>query len=189
MKAKKILFAHSGGSQDGPGEGSFDLVASLKESFANEFEVHFPLIDEPDAPTYKMWKKLFANELKKIDLPAILIGHSLGGSMLLKYLSEEQPKISIAAIFLVSIPQWGEGGWEVDDFVLPENFASKLGSIGKVFLYQSDEDDIVPFEHMDFYKLAFPKAVVRVLNGKDHVFARGLPELVEDIRALSETIR
>ncbi len=42
---------------------------------------------------------MFALSPSKIAEPVILIGHSLGGSILLKYLSEEKPVILIAGLF------------------------------------------------------------------------------------------
>jgi predicted alpha/beta hydrolase family esterase len=185
IEHKKILFAHSSGGQGSPGEGSYDLVSYLKKELSGENEIHYPIIDDPDAPTYKMWKKLLSTEFKTINQPVILVGHSLGGSMLLKYLSEERPQITILALFLVSTPLWGKNGWDVEDFVLQENFESELRHINKVFLYHCKEDAIVPFEHLNFYKRAFPNSTVRVLNGTDHAFADGLPELVDDIRAIN----
>lgn len=181
---KQILFAHSGGGQGSPGEGSFDLVSYLKKKLSSEYDIHYPIINDPEAPTYKMWKKLFSTEFKKIKQPLILVGHSLGGSMLLKHLSEERPKITIKALFLVATPLWGRNGWDVEDFVLQENFEAGLKNKTQVYLYHSINDAIVPYKHLDFYKVAFPHSTVRVLNGTDHAFANGLPELVADIKAL-----
>lgn len=183
-KPYKIFFAHSGGGQSGPGEGSYDLVAYLRRVLSDDFEVHFPLIDDPEEPTYDMWQKMLSVELKAIEQPIILIGHSLGGSMLLKYLSEEKPNIEISAIFLIGTPLWASSGWNIDDYILKENFETELKAINKIFLYHSNEDAIVPFEHLDFYKRAFPEATVRVINGTDHAFAEGLPELVADIKSV-----
>src|SRR5690606_23113232 len=94
IKPKRILFAYSAGSQDGSGEGSFDLVSTLKTELSDEYNIQYPIIDDPDAPTYQAWKKLDSVFEKNME-PLILIGHSLGGSVLLKYLSEEEVDISI----------------------------------------------------------------------------------------------
>lgn len=182
---KQILFAHSGGKQGSPGQGSFDLASTLQTELSNEYDIHCPVIDDPEAPTYKMWKKLFNAEFRKITEPFILVGHSLGASMLLKYLSEENPKISFSGLFLLSTPLWGKNGWDVEDFVLRENFEARLKNITSVYLYHCKNDAVVPFNHLDFYKKAFPNSTVRVLNGSDHAFANGLPELVSDIKALT----
>lgn len=184
IKPKRILFTHSAGSQDGSGEGSFDLVSTLKTELSDEYNIQYPIIDDPDAPTYQAWKKLLDSVLEKNMEPLILIGHSLGGSVLLKYLSEEEVDISIAGLFLISIPLWGTEGWNVDEFVLPDNFEAKLGLSSNVYLYHSRGDETVPFEHLNFYKNAFPYATVRELEGKDHAFAGGLPELISDIKSI-----
>jgi len=132
-----------------------------------------------------MWKKLFQREFDRINTPLVLVRHSLGGSILLKYLSEEKPKIAVSALFLISTPLWGKYGWDVDDFVLPDNFENVAPGIKHIYLYHCKEDNIVPFSHLNFYKSAFPNAVVRILEGNDHAFVNGLPELVDDIKALN----
>ena len=179
---KEILFAHSGGGQGSSGEGSFDLVSWLRSELSKEYNIRYPIIDNPESPTYKMWKQLFTKEFKKISQSVILVGHSLGGSMLLKYLSEERPNISISALFLVSTPFWGKDGWDIEDFVLEQNFEATLNHINKVYLYHCKSDKIVPCQHLKFYKKAFPLSIVRILNGSDHAFSKGLPELVSDIK-------
>ncbi|MEO5909237.1 MAG: alpha/beta hydrolase [Pelobium sp.] len=184
QRSNQILFAHSGGEQGELGKGSFDLVSFIKQQLSNEYDIHYPIIDEPEAPTYKMWKKLFSKEFKRMKQPLILVGHSLGGTMLIKYLSEEKPKVSISAMCLISTPYWGKNGWDVEDFALVENFENELEEINNVFLYNCKEDTIVPFKHMNFYKRSFPNSIVRILNGTDHAFATGLPQLVSDIKAI-----
>jgi uncharacterized protein len=187
MECKKILFAHSAGEQGSKGEGSYDLVSYLQEELVNEYEISYPIIEVPESPTYKNWKNMLQKEFTAIEEPVILVGHSLGGSVLLKYLSEESPKILVLALFLVAAPHWGKDGWNVEDFVLNENFELKLNHIKHVFLYHCKEDEIVPFKHLSFYQKAFPNATVRLLNGTDHVFANGLPELVNDIKKLNHS--
>lgn len=130
-KPYSIFFAHSGGGQSVPGEGSYDLVAYLRRELSFDFEVHFPLIEDTEAPTYDMWQKMLSVELKAIEQPIILIGHSLGGSMLLKYLSEETPNIEIAAIFLIGTPLCASSGWNIVDYILKDNFETELRAISK----------------------------------------------------------
>jgi len=178
---KKIFFAHSAGPQYGKGKGSYDLVQYLESKLSGEFEILFPAIEKPAAPTYEKFKKMFASSLVKITEPVILIGHSLGGSTLLKYLSEEKPRISIAGLFLIATPYWQS---DMKEFQLRKNFQSFLKDIPAIFLYHSKNDSAVPFEHLTFYKKAFNTAFVRELPGKEHVFSKGIPQLVKDIRTL-----
>src|SRR5436190_16779609 len=178
---KKILFAHSAGPQYGSGKGSYDLVKYLNSKLAGEFKIVFPVIEKPDSPTYEKFKKMFASAFAEITGPVVLIGHSLGASTLLKYLSEERPGISSPGLFLVATPHWKSN---MKEFQLKEDFQASLKNIAAIFLYHSKNDTEVPFEHLEFYENAFTTAAVRKLPGKDHIFSKGLPELVSDIKSL-----
>ena len=178
-KKKKILFIHSAGPQYGKGKGSYDLVKYLKTKLADEFEILFPTIEKPNSPTYEKFKEMFASAFNDLSEPIILAGHSLGGSTLLKYLSEEKPDISITALFLVATPYWKSN---MKEFQLKENFQASLRDIPAIFLYHSKNDGEVPFEHLKFYETAFKTATVRELPGKEHRFSEGLSQLVSDIK-------
>jgi predicted alpha/beta hydrolase family esterase len=180
-KLKTILFAHSAGPQYGEGKGSYDLVKYLRSKLSGEFKILFPKIEKPGEPAYAKYKKMFASSFAKLNGPVILIGHSLGGSTLLKYLSEEKPDISILGLFLVSTPHWKS---DMKEFVLKEDFQNSLKDIPAVFLYHSKQDPDAPFESLKFYKAAFKSATVHELPGKEHTFPKGLPELVKDIKML-----
>lgn len=179
--AKQILFAHSGGAQNGPGQGSFDLVQQLRKDLGPSYHVRFPVIEDPEAPDYNMWKTMLDAEMQHTQQALILVGHSLGGSMLVKYLSEEKILSPLTSLHLVAAPMWGEPDWEMKEFMLKKNFSIHLPPLKKVFLYHSIKDKIVPFSHLALYKAAFPQAQTRELQGSDHVFDKGLKELTEDL--------
>lgn len=183
QKRAKILFAHSAGAQYGKGKGSYDLVHYLKSKLSTEFTVLYPIIPKPNFPTYEKYKEMFDEAFAKITGPLILIGHSLGGSVLLKYLSEDHPHISITALFLISVPHWKSN---MKEFELKKNFQKAIQNIPEIFLYHSKNDPVVPFDHLSFYKNAFGSATVRELPGREHVFSKGLPALVEDLRQLGK---
>jgi len=178
---KKILFAHSAGPQNGKGKGSYDLVQYLKSKLSDDFQILFPIIQKPEEPSYQQFKKMFASAFTKITEPVILIGHSLGGSTLLKYLSEEKPSVSVFALLLIATPHWGSN---MKEFQLKENFQNSLPDIPAIFLYHSKNDPEVPIENLEFYEKALKKATVRRVPGKEHIFSKGLPDLVSDIRSL-----
>jgi uncharacterized protein len=178
---KKILFAHSAGPQYAEGKGSYDLVKYLKSKLSDEFEILFPTIEKPNTPTYEKFKKMFVATFNGIAEPVILVGHSLGGSTLLKYLSEERHDISISGLFLVATPYWKSN---MKEFQLKENFQTSLKKIPSIFLYHSKNDTVVPFEHLKFYQTAFKAATVRELPGKEHRFSKGLSQLVSDIKSI-----
>lgn len=181
---KQILFAHSGGAQDGPGKGSYDFVKWLQKSLGTGYEITYPIIEDPEAPTYGMWKTMLDIEFSKLDEEIILIGHSLGGSTLLKYLSENESDVKIDGLFLVAAPYWGEKGWNVEEFKLKKDFSKSLPAIASVHLFHCTNDPFVPFEHLKLYQKKLPNAVIHELRGNFHSFADGLQELVETIKNL-----
>jgi predicted alpha/beta hydrolase family esterase len=184
LKKRKtqVLFAHSAGPQYGPGKGSYDLGRFLKSHLPKTFQFLFPTIEKPRAPTYVKYRDMYKKVFAKIKQPIILVGHSLGGSTLLKYLSEEKPDISVAGLFLVSTPHWKSN---MKEFELKDNFEASLKNINQVFLYHSKKDSEVPIDHLAFYEHAFKKATVRKIDGEEHLFSKGLPELISDIKSLA----
>jgi serine hydrolase len=181
VQKKQILFVHSAGPQ-GSGQGSSHLLAVLRQTLGSEYELRHPIMPEPDNPTYALWKKQLETDLSALDDDARLIGHSLGGSVLLKRLSEKKHEKHIAALFLVATPFWGSPGWQMNEFVLQDGFAAKLPRMTRVFLYHSRDDDVVPFAHLALYARALPQATVRELDGYKHMFKKRCRELLEYIK-------
>ncbi|REL24005.1 serine hydrolase family protein [Rhodohalobacter sp. SW132] len=184
---KQIFFAHSGGPQGRSGRGSYDFVQWLRNELGDGYQIYEPIIEEPDAPTYQMWKETVDREFPKLTNPVFLIGHSLGGSTLLKYLSEETCELQIAGLFLVAPPYWGKQGWQAEDFTLRHDFSKTLPAIPGIHLYHCLNDPVVPVDHADVYQKLIPTASIHKLNGNDHAFSDGLPVLAEHIKTTKYT--
>ncbi len=183
---RHILFIQGAGNKDKP-FGSGKLIAYLQKQLGSDYEVLAPDMPDPDHPRYLAWRDQIEQERGKLDADALLIGHSLGGSMLLKYLAEGTDPRPIAGLFLVSVPYWGKQDWELE-YAVPEDFASHLPSIRHLFLYHSRSDQEVPFSSLRRYQEKLPQATVRVLDGKDHSFTEGLPLLAQDIKRSSSRV-
>jgi uncharacterized protein len=181
---QQVLFVHSAGPQ-GPGEGSNSLVGALGKALGAGYDLRHPIMPDPDNPAYAPWKKRVENELAALDPDAFLVGHSLGGSVLLKCLSESKRTQPIAGMFLLATPFWGP---HMQEFALRENFGAGLPEIRRIFLYHSRDDDEVPFAHLGLYVRALPHATVRELEGHGHLFENGCRELVEDIRVTARSL-
>src|SRR5450631_1755347 len=104
-----------------------------------------------------------------------LVGHSFGGAMLLKYLSEETIKASVASLFLIAAPFVGaDENWRDNAFALEPDFAGKLSGLPQISLYHSRDDDIVPFAHLAVYARSLPQATVRKFRSRGHHFGNDL---------------
>lgn len=187
LAKKQVLFVHSGGDQ-GEHQGSSDLVAHLQQSLGNAYDVMYPQMPDPEQPVYEDWKDQLDYEFEVLNNEIILVGHSLGGSVLLKYLTEQTMKKTIAGLFMVAAPYWGLKNWRVNEYRLPKNFTTKLPRIPYIYLYHSQTDEVVPFAHGEQYARKLPGAVLHTYTGGDHLFSNGLPDLAEDIRKLPLSI-
>ena len=183
---KPILFIQGAGNKHKP-LGSGKLIASLQEQLGSDYHVLAPDMPDPDHPRYLAWRNQIAQELDKLDADVLLIGHSLGGSMLLKYLAEGPYQKPIAGMFLVAVPDFGKQDWE-REYAVPDDFASHLPPIRHLFLYHSRSDEEVPFASLGRYREHLPQATVRVLDGKQHAFTEGLPLLAQDIKRLEPRV-
>ena len=179
---KRVLLIHGGG--EGAYEEDRKLAASLQDALGAAYDVRCPKMPDEDRPVYEAWKERIAKELDAPEGEVILVGHSLGGSILLKYLSEEELEKPVAGLFLVATPYWGVEDWEVGEYALQEDFASKIPKEITVFLYHSHDDEVVPFEHAALYAEKLPRAVVREFDGRGHQFDDDLSEVARDIGRL-----
>src|SRR5690606_27850814 len=161
---KTVFFIHSAGSQ-GPGEGSSRFISILKKSLGAGYRIRHPVMPDPDNPDYAPWRDRIREELANAPRDAILMGHSLGGSVLLKYFSEEKCEVEYPGLFLVATPFWGLKGWEYDAFYLKKDFPAALPRFGKIFLYHTRDDDVVSHEHPLRYAQALPQALLREVDG------------------------
>src|SRR5215470_16485399 len=177
--AREVLFVHSAGPQ-GEHHGSDDFVRLLRAGLGDAYELRAPLMPAPDEPRYAAW----AAHLDAVAGGAtLLVGHSLGGSVLVKWLCETARRDALAGLFLVATPFWGT---DMPDWALRGDFAARLPPIARLFLYHSRDDDGVPFRHLARYARALPRATVRELDGYGHLFDRPFPELVADIEGSAQ---
>jgi uncharacterized protein len=182
---QQVLFIQGGGSGAYKEDGQ--LVASLRNALGEGFEVDYPKMPREADPDYRRWKPQIGTHLRATKEKLIVVGHSLGASFLLKYLSEENIEGTVAGIFLITTPYWGGDGWRYEGYeevVLPENFPSKLPVGTPIFLYHSRDDEIVPFAHLALYSQKLPHATIRVLSKRGHQLNNDLSELAADIESL-----
>ncbi len=179
---KNVLFIQGGG------EGAYDedakLADSLQTALGPEYQVLYPRMPNEDSPEDQAWMLQISKELASLDGNLLLVGHSAGGAVLLKYLLKENINKPIAGIFLISIPYWEPEDEEGEAYTLQEGFASKLPKGVPVFLYHSRGDEWVPFTHLARYAERIPQAIVREFDGRGHQFNNDLSEVAADIKSL-----
>ena len=178
-----ILFIQ-GGSK-GAYKADKKLALFLQDSLKGKYDINYPRMPDEDNPNYETYKAKINEELKKIQSKVVLVGHSLGGCFLLKYLSENKIDNDIAGMFFIATPFWGTGGWQYKGFTIDHDFASKLPAKPPVFFYHSTDDETVPFSHLALYAKKLPHAKIRKIAGRGHQLKNDLSEVVQDIMSLT----
>lgn len=184
MKPKQILFIQGGGN--GGYEADTVLVASLRTELGNDYKVHYPqmLPDETIEDFAPIWLKQIGKEIIAAKDEIILVGHSLGASMSLKYLSENKTPNNIKAIFLIAPPFWsGNEDW-VKPLKLKDDFADKLPKDIPTFFYQCKDDEVVPYKHFAIYKQHITWATFREIENGGHQLNNDLTLVANDIKAI-----
>jgi predicted alpha/beta hydrolase family esterase len=181
MKTPDILFIQGGG--EGAHKEDNELVSNLKNALDNAYKINYPKMPKEEDPQYQTWKEAFDKAIDKIEDGIILIGHSLGGFLLIRYLAEKKLSKNIIGMFFISTPFVGEGGWQFEDMAIKDDSYSKLPRV-PTFFYHSTNDETVPFSHLALYKKKIPHAVIQKIDGRGHQLDNNLSEVAEDIKSL-----
>lgn len=176
---KQILFIHGGG--DGGYEADARLADSLRLRLGDAYHVRYPKMpDDSTSPDFG-WGEKIGREIAAAGDELILAGHSLGASMLLKFLSENEIHARIKGIFLLATPFWsGDEDWQ-KGLTLQEDFAERLPRGVPIFLYYNDDDEEVPASHLAVYARKLPGAVIRKQARGGHQFDNDLAIVAQDI--------
>jgi hypothetical protein len=159
---------------------------TLAENFSDNFEVLSMKMPNTANAKFNEWKIMFNKLLPFLKDNVILLGHSLGGIFLAKYLSENKFPRKIKATFLVSTPYYEKDSeYTLGDFKLPKKLDKFQKQGGKIFLYHSKDDPVVPFVDLGKYGKALPEAKISVFKNRKHFDQTKFPELVKDIKDLN----
>lgn len=160
------------------------LVDSLRVGLGPAYQVHYPEMPDADDPKYAAWRDKIAQEAAALEGQVVLVGHSLGASLLLKWLSETPLARPVAGLFLLAPPYWDDPEWRIGEYVLREDFASTLPDGLPVFLSHCQDDEVVPFAHLALYEAHLPRATIRTQATGGHQFGNDLAQVAQDIRRL-----
>jgi predicted alpha/beta hydrolase family esterase len=184
----RVLFIQGGG------EGAHDkwdnkIVASLKRELGPDYAIRYPRMPHEADPKYGAWKAALKRQFDRLDDGAVLIGHSIGGTILIRTLADEPPTRTVAGIFLIAAPFVGNGGWQSEDIEPLADLGARLSEQTPIYLYHGRKDETAPFGHVHLYAQAIPQAIVRSLSGRDHQLNNDMSEVAADIRRLRPRLK
>jgi predicted alpha/beta hydrolase family esterase len=162
-----------------------DWKSKLGETLGEQYEVLAPRMPNGYNAKFVEWKIWFDKFVPFMQDHAILIGHSLGGIFLAKYLAEEAFPQPIRATFLIAAPYNATANESLADFNLPTSLDQFAQQSPRIFLYHSQDDPVVPFSDFKQYQTALPAAQARPFTDRQHFNQAEFPELAADIQALA----
>lgn len=159
--------------------------AFLDKHLGKEFKIIRPRMPLQDNAKYEEWKIHFERYFPQLKNNLILIGQSLGGIFLAKYLSEHTFPRKILSAYLVCPPY--------DDTIIKEELAggftlkSDLSLIEKncknLYLMFSKDDHVVPVSHAEKYRKKLKNAKIIIYDSKNgHFQIPEFPEIVKMIK-------
>ena len=178
----RFFFMH--GTGGGPQECWYPWLREYLEKKGHEvIASQFPT---PFKQTLETWMEVFQPHFAKFDAETVLIGRSIGVPFVLRLL--EKSPVKIKAAFLVAgfysdlnLPQFFD---VVNSFVnKPFDWQKIKSNSNKFFVYNSDNDPIVPLEKGE--ELAKKLSVkLNVVHGAEHIWFEEFPEILPDVEKL-----
>ena len=184
MHTKRQVLFVQGGGENVHADWDDKLVESLRSALGPNYDIRYPRMPDEDDPKYITWKAALEKELAALDDGAIIVGHSIGGTILINALAEQSPERKLGAIILVAAPFVGEGGWPSDDWTPQRGLGGKLPSGVSVFLFHGLADDTAPPTHAELHAQAIPQARLCLLPERDHQLNNDLGEIAAVIKSL-----
>ena len=159
----------------------------LQRSLGPSYAALSPRMPNSTNARYEEWKIYFDKIAQQaLEDDCILVGHSLGGIFLVKYLSENEIPVKVKATILVAAPHSDESTEDLTDFKLPEELPALFTKqAGSVTLFFGHDDPVIAPVEIENYRRALPEATIIVTDAPDH-FVRGeFPEILEVIQSTS----
>lgn len=163
--------------------GGRDWKDNLRDQLGNGFDVLTPPMPNKMNARYQEWRIWFGRILAHADERVVLIGHSLGGLFLAKYCSQERLAVTVDALMLVAAPYEDTEHESVGEFTIPSSLQPLAHTVGRIDIFHSEDDPVVPVRHADKYAAALPGATLHRFNDRGHLKQASLPELEQLLRS------
>jgi len=171
---KQVIFIHGG------------ITFKKMEDFYKYLritEITDPFKNKKKWTGWKIWFERHFDFIK--DNEPILIGHSLGGTFLLKYLSENNFSKKIYQLHLAAPAVFDEDD-SIEKLSTFEFDVKKITKIQdmceEIHLWHSEDDNMVPFKNSEIVNENLPKAKFHILKDRGHFNQPSFPEILEVIK-------
>ncbi len=194
---KQVCVIHGGSTYDSV-EAYLDHLASLELDYTrllyrprwnqwlgealSDWEVLLPSMPNTANAQYDEWSLYFSKIIPFLRDDAVLVGHSLGGIFLAKYLSEHSETLHFHAVILIAAPFNDPTNESLGTFKLSDAIATLHLTADEFYLFHSEDDVVVPVEEVKKYQALLPTAHLTLFKDRNHINTPTFPELVDAIK-------
>ena len=200
---KQVVFIHGGDSftqkedflqhlrtaplRSLPGEESpLRWTQTLAADLGEEYEVFMPSMPNKQNADFREWSIWFERHFEYLRDGAVLVGWSLGGMFLAKYLSEKQTPFTVGRLFLLAAPcgQYSSpDGNDCGNFQFDPAILTNLNQhVKNIEIWHSEDDFVVDFADAKKYQTSLPEATFKGFIDKNHFLTPTFPELLQSIK-------
>jgi predicted alpha/beta hydrolase family esterase len=158
----------------------------LDRELGRSFEIIRPEMPLKGDAKYEEWKIHFEKFFPYFKNNIILIGNSLGGIFLAKYLSEHKFPKKILSVYLICPPFDNTIAGEdlVGGFKLKSDLTLLEKNTKNLYLLFSKDDDVVPVSHAEKYRNKLKDAKILIYKSKNgHFKISKFPEIIKMIKS------
>ncbi len=157
---------------------------ALPAALGDDYEVLSPQMPVAQYARYDEWVLWLEKLVPLLRDSVVLIGHSLGGVFLAKYLAENDLPVRVAQLHLVAAPIEDTPDEPLCDFSIedPQNLVAIEARVREVVIYHSEDDPVVPFQDGVAYAHYLPHAAFVRFTDRGHFLQADFPELVAQIK-------
>lgn len=151
------------------------------DALGSGWEVMKPRMPRSDNAQYEEWKIWFERHFQYFTDDIVLVGHSLGGTFLIKYLSENTLPIRISQLHLVAAAcDYGDYGEVI--FELGHDWSLIAKQCKSIRVYHSEDDFVVPHKESVHIAGKIEGAQLVTFTDRGHFLQPEFPELMAHIK-------
>ncbi len=157
---------------------------TLPVALGDAYEVLLPQMPVAQYARYEEWALWFKKLIPLLRNDVVLIGHSLGGVFLAKYLTEHVLPVRVAQLHLVAAPIEDTPNEPLCDFGIedPQELVVIEQRVHSIMIYHSEDDAVVPFKDGVAYAHYLPNAAFVRFIDRGHFLQEDFPELIASIK-------
>lgn len=160
-------------------------IEDVEKKMGDTLEIIRPRMPLQDNARYEDWEIFFRRYLPYLRKGSILVGSSLGGIFLAKYLSENKLTRRPLSVYLICPPYNNDIPTEdlVGGFRLKSDLSLLEKSCKYLHLWFSSDDEVVPLAQMDKYTRKLKKAEFRVFDDVNgHFKVEKFPAFIKSLK-------